>query len=427
MPFGPVEPGGRNLNVDILRGFALLGILTMNIGVFALPGAAMFNPRVAGGFEGLDRLIWWISHLFFSMKFMTIFSMLFGAGLILMFTRAEDKNARLGPVYYRRILWLFVIGMIHAYFIWYGDILVSYALTGVLIFLFRRLKPRTLLILGVGILAFGLVAQYGSGALFKFIKGQADLAVEIKARGEILTMEQSGMLEAWQEMKKGFAPEPERLEEEIAAMRGSYWQTVSHRAIEVVGMQTYAFLTMIFWRTFGVMLLGMALFKWGVFTGMRSRAFYWKCVIVGYVVGLSGSWYGGSLLEQNKFDFIYMFMGGMTCDWFATVFTALGHTGVVMLICQAGGLARLRSLLAAVGQTALSNYLFQSLICTAIFNGWGLGLFASFNRSTLILFVLGVWAIQLPLSGWWVKRFRFGPAEWLWRSLTYWKVQPMRR
>ena len=138
----PVSASQRYFSVDVLRGFALLGILAMNIVGFGWPGAAYGNPLRGGGFDGLDRVVWFFNHLFFEGKMMTIFSMLFGAGLVLMDQRAEQRGATIRGVYYRRVLWLLVIGLIHSYLIWSGDILVLYAECGLFLYFFRNLRPR---------------------------------------------------------------------------------------------------------------------------------------------------------------------------------------------------------------------------------------------------------------------------------------------
>ena len=154
--------------MDVLRGFALLGILAMNIVGFGWPDAAYGNPFRGGGFEGLDRGVWFFNHMVFEAKMMTIFSMLFGAGLVLMDQRAEKRGAKIRGVYYRRILWLLVIGLIHSYLIWWGDILVLYAECGLFLYFFRNLRPRTLIILG-------LVGHVGPRAAWSWASPRASI------------------------------------------------------------------------------------------------------------------------------------------------------------------------------------------------------------------------------------------------------------
>lgn len=145
----PVAPGERIVSLDILRGFAVLGILIMNIQSYAMPGAAYFNPLAYGDLTGLNKWVWILSHIFADQKFMTLFSILFGAGIILMTGKVESKGRRSAGLHYRRTLWLLVIGLMHAYLLWHGDILVAYALCALVVFLFRRFSPKKLLIIGL--------------------------------------------------------------------------------------------------------------------------------------------------------------------------------------------------------------------------------------------------------------------------------------
>ena len=169
--------------MDVLRGFALLGILAMNIVAFGWPMAAYGNPFRGGGFDGLDRGVWFFNHMAFEMKMMTIFSMLFGAGLVLMDQRAEARGAKIRGVYFRRIFWLLVIGLIHAYLIWEGDILVLYAETGLFLYFFRNMAPRTLIILGISAMLVLVPLVLGVSATIDYVKAAATRAEdEMKAR-----------------------------------------------------------------------------------------------------------------------------------------------------------------------------------------------------------------------------------------------------
>jgi uncharacterized protein len=174
------------------------------------------------------------------------------------------------------------------------------------------------------------------------------------------------------------------------------------------------------------MLMGMGLMKLGMFSAQWPKWLYVLFIVVGYGFALLVTAQGVSQQIAHDFDTIYLLQGGMIYDHVASVFVALAHVSVVMLVCQSGILAFLRRRLAAVGQMAFSNYLMQSIICTLIFYGYGLGLYGRFGRFELMAFVVGVWALQLGYSQWWLQKFRFGPAEWLWRSLTYLKRQPFR-
>ncbi len=423
---GPVAAAERITAVDVIRGFAVLGILVINIDFFALPGAIYFNPTVAGGFTGINLLAWQFGSIFFLQKFMAIFSMLFGAGLILLYTRAEKADRPLRGFYYRRILWLLLFGLAHGYLLWHGDILFNYAICGLLLYPLRRLSGRWLIGLGLLPLILGILIQMGSGYYFGILQHeakQADLAME---RGESLTPHQEMLSQAWTEISAMFDVSPEELAAETEAYRGSYLEALTYRAPETLIMQTQALLFIMFWRVAGLMLLGMGLMKLGVFSAARSRRFYIVSIIIGYGIGLSLCSYGTSSLIEHGFDFVYAFRIGNHFNYIGSILVALAHVGVVMLICKAGVLTWLSRRLAAVGQMALTNYLMHTIICTTIFYGYGFGLFGQIERFGLLGFVLAVWILQLSISPIWLRRYRFGPAEWLWRSLTYWRRQPMK-
>ncbi len=422
----PVQLIERIGSIDVLRGVALLGILVINIEFFALPSAMYFNPSLAGGFEGLDLLTWKAGYLFFLQKMMAVFSMLFGAGLVLLYDRIEAVGGKLKGLYYRRIFWLLVIGMLHAYFLWYGDILVSYAIVGLILFLFRRRSPRALIITGVCVLMFGMAVQWGAGFAQSMLREQAYIAMEAQEAGEPLQAWQEDVLVQWAEMSAMFKPTPEELAHEIEQHRGSFAEVHSVRVAETVMMQTQGLLMFVLWRASGLMLLGMGLMKLGVFSGKRSKRFYAILVGVGYGLGVPLVWFGMEGLIDHGFDIIYRFQVGNQLNYVGGILVALGHVGVVMLLCQREALKWLTGRLAAVGRMALTNYLVQSILCTTLFYGYGAGLFGQLSRTALLGIVVAIWILQLVYSPIWLKRYRFGPAEWVWRSLTYWRRQPMK-
>jgi uncharacterized protein len=431
----PVAAKDRVSSVDTLRGFALLGILAMNIIAFALPMAAYMNPLLEslkpyqGPYTGLNKLSWWVMHLVFDQKMMSIFSMLFGAGLILMGGRAQTQMPErrgFAGVYYRRLLWLFLFGMIHAYLIWFGDILVSYALCGMVVYPLRRLRPKWLILIGT---AFFLVTVPVNGLIGGFMIFTEKSAAEVQklvAEGKPITEEQKEMLKGYDEFAVMMSPPKEKIDEHIAAMRGRD-TVIAANAKEAATFQFMVFFLWTFWRATGLMLIGMALMKLGVFAAALSRQAYIRMAVIGYGVGFPLIIGGALLMEHHNFDPALVFALDGQFNYIGSLGVALGHVGVIMLICKTGILTTARSALAAVGRMAFTNYLMQSILMTFVFYGWGLGYYGHVERAYLYLFVLGVWALQLIISPLWLSRFRFGPAEWVWRSLTYWKPQPMLR
>ncbi len=423
--FNPTTAKDRIEAIDVLRGFALLGIFVMNITGMALPLAAYFNPMSYGGSEGLDFGAWAFAHLFFDLKMMGIFSMLFGAGLIIMFERAEAARRPFGRIYYRRTFWLLLFGLAHAYLLWHGDILVTYALCGFVLFLFRRRSVRALIISGVAVLLFGALLYSGGG----FAQSQLrDVAQNVRAKaagGEETTPHQQALLDQWEHIRRSAEPTPEEAEEMVKTMRepsGAFFKN----AKESVMMHTQAIPFMLFWRALGMMLLGMGLMKAGVFTAQRTAKFYRNWIIIGFGLGLPVIAFGIQQWSSHNFDSIVRMLIDGQYNYFASILVSMAYVSLVMLICQSGKFERLRSRLAAVGRTALTNYLLQTIIGVAVFYGYGLALFGQIGRFNLWWFILGVWALQLFFSPWWLRRFQFGPAEWLWRTLTYWRKQPWR-
>jgi uncharacterized protein len=223
-----------------------------------------------------------------------------------------------------------------------------------------------------------------------------------------------------------FQPTAEEVERQLALYRGSYWGMFSHRVVAVLMMQTCGLGVFSLWRVAGAMLMGMALMKWRVLAAECSRRFYTWMVVAGYGIGLPLAAGGAWENLQNDFDIVHAFQGAMAFNYLGSLLVAAGHIGVVMLVCQAGWLRRLRKALAAVGQMALTNYLLHTVLCTAFFYGWGLGWFGYLQRLQLLIVVAVIWTFQLLVSPVWLRYFRYGPMEWLWRSLTYWRWQPMR-
>jgi uncharacterized protein len=385
--------------MDVLRGVALLGILITNIQHFSMFAGAVRNPTLYGDFQGANFWVYAFTFNFAFQKFMPIFAMLFGAGIMLAADRRREAGRNAGAFHYRRMGVLLLIALAHAYLVWYGDILFSYAICGALVFPFRRRSAGFLLAAGVVVLA-----------------GQPVMEVVSLAVPDLF---------GWANTFQGMSLE-EILAADLAAFRGGWMENFRMRALYSLEGQTVGFPLHEVWRASGLILLGMGLYRLGVMTGKAKRSLYWLLVAVGIGVALpltaivfrvahSNGW-SGFWLRQ-----LYL----QTISWVGIV-VALGWLAVVMLVCHAGCRSWLGRAFAAVGRTALSNYLLQSLICTFIFYGFGLGLYGSVERIGQMEIVLGVWILQLAVSPLWLRFFRFGPAEWAWRSLSYGSRQPFR-
>jgi uncharacterized protein len=400
---GPVTERERIQSLDVLRGFAVLGILVMNIQAFGSADAAYANPTLAGPFTGSDYWLWYVSHLFADMKFMTIFSALFGAGIVLMTSRREQAGETSGGLHYRRMIYLLLFGLAHAYLLWWGDILVYYAITGMWVYPFRRRRARTVLVWGLVFVAVssGLMILFGWSMPY----WPPERASEV--------------------LSQGWAPSPEALAKNLAVYaEGSWREQVAYRAPKVFMFQTFAYAVFGAWRIGGVMLVGMGLFKLGVLSGQRTRRFYATMVALGLlalpVVGY-GVWQHAAHGWAGEYS---MFLGGQYNYW-ASMLVAGGWVGSLILLLRSGRWPGLMDGLAATGRMAFSNYIGQTVICTAIFYSWGLGLFGQVDRIGQLFIVVAVFAFQIAASSLWLHAFRFGPLEWLWRTLSYWRIQPV--
>ena len=387
----------------MLRGTAVLGILLVNVRGFAMVPAAYWNPTANDSLGGAGFLVWAAVHLLADTKFISIFSVLFGAGMAMMADRAAQRGISGASLHYRRQLWLLAFGLAHAYLIWAGDILVSYALCGCLLYPLRNLRPRRGIVLGACVVAVVFPIWLGIAALIPALSGE-----ELAA------------------MKADWAPPAEVMDAQIAAFRGSWLEQMPLRSMGALEFQTTAFMGYALWRAGGLMLVGMALYRLGVLAASRSTAFYKRMAVTGLAVGLPVV--AAGMLYNIRADFAWdrsMYQGALF-NYAGSLGVFLGYVGLVMLAVKAKRLPGLQARLAATGRMALTNYIAQSVLCTLVFYGHGLGLFERVGALGQMGIVLAVWAAQLAWSPWWLRRFRFGPLEWLWRSLVYMKRQPMR-
>ncbi len=400
----PISNAQRLVSLDVLRGFALLGILTMNIGLFSMPAAALFAPTVYGSLTGFDGWIWRLTHVLADMKFMAIFSMLFGAGIVLMSERIESRGHAAKGVHYRRMAWLALFGILHAHLLWHSDILYWYGMCGMVVYLFRKLPPSWLIFWGLLGIAITSVIMVGSGLSTSYWPSE--------------------MLEY---VKADLKPSSSAIADEIAAYRGDWLEQMRKRVPKALELETSTLFFWAFWRISGLMLLGMAFFKLGILSAARSKAFYLTFIGLAVTIGIPVILYG---IHYNfaidwaapKFFFI-----GTQFNYWASVLVSLGWLSLVMLLYQSKWLESLKRALAAVGRTALSNYILQTVLCTTIFYGHGFGLFGQIDRAGQAIIVVVIWAFQIALSTLWLRHHYYGPLEWLWRSLTYWQRQPFRR
>lgn len=426
--FEPVSMQERMTTLDVLRGAALLGILLMNILIFGMPFTAYQNPTIWGGNDPLNLAVFSAQWIFFEGKMRALFSMMFGAGIVVFMNRAvtRDNTVSAADLYSRRMLWLMLFGALHGWLIWHGDILYAYALCGLLIFPLRNVSPKALFITAAVALVLLSLMQIAVGLQRRSVRDASVAARAVEARGGTLTDEQREAREEWDEAYNAALPSREKLQEEVDDYRNGYVSAFGQRArimrkFNFVPAYFPGFIDM-----WGMMLIGMGLCKLGVLQGHRPLGFYLKMAVIGYAVGIAVNGLSTYGMIASNFEIVAAWLWNAPHQ-IGRVSIALAHAAVLVMLVKQGHVAWLTDRLAAVGQMAFSNYIATSIICVLIFYGPGFRLMGQLQRYQLYFVVFGVWIFNLAWSRWWLGRYRFGPLEWCWRSLTYWQRQPMRR
>lgn len=424
----PVTGGERSVSIDAVRGLAVLGILVMNIPNLAIPDAYVGYPNLPAENSSFNLPYWFGCLLLFEGKMRCLFSMLFGAGCVLLTTRADLRGAasESADIYYRRMIVLMLIGLLHAYLLWYGDILFWYGSLGMLLFPFRKLSATALLVIGLLLTATFIPQGYYQDYKLQMVKQEGEEAEAAAKAGQKLTEEQTAARQAWEAYQKRMKPPTEKeIEKQIKEYQGDYFSLFKKRAKNLLATHAMIIYQIGLPDVLGFMFIGMAFFKFGLFTAQRSTWVYIILAVLGYGVGVPLTVYFGKLMIDSQFARHESLLYFHQMYGLERLGIAMGHTCVVMLLCRHGMLTWLTSRLAAVGQMALTNYLMQTVICTTLFYGYGLGLYGKLQLYQLGFVVLAIWLLQLLLSPLWLRYFRFGPVEWLWRSLTYLQWQRM--
>jgi len=404
---------GRIVTLDAVRGFAVCGILVMNIVSMGMPGYAYVDPNYYGGAHGADLAAWALAYIFADGKMRALFTMLFGASLLLITDAAENREPGPARTHYARIFWLFAFGMLHAWFVWYGDILVEYAICGAIAFIGRKWKPSALIFAALCLIAFSaahsLIQWHDVNVLQALADGPNPPADAVRE---------------WNKVLAQTIPNPEVIGRELRLYHGSVAEAFAARAPMTTMFQTVV-LPGVVPETLGFVFLGMALYRLGFWTSRWLKRAYRWIIVSGVAAILLYLPLTGAIVAHG-FDPAFLPLAD-ALTLLLRSFLALAYASALMLMMEARVANWLMSRFAAAGRMAFSNYLGTSLIMTTIFYGYGLGLFGELHRTQLYLLVFGQWVLILGWSKPWLRHFRYGPFEYVWRSLSRGRLVSFRQ
>ena len=385
----------------------------MNIVAMAMPTYAYVDPTYFGGAEGADRLAWGLAYVFADGKMRALFSMLFGASLLIVTDAAEGRTPGPARAHYARMAVLLGFGMIHAWLIWYGDILFEYALGGMLVFVARKWPPSALI--------YAILLLIGWEALHDLISWRDLSILQQIATGPNAPAD---AVREWQKVVDEATPYADLITEEIRLYRGGFGEVFAARAPMTMLFQSVLTINALP-ATMGFMGLGMLLFRLGFWAGAWRRRTYAGLVAAGAAALVLHVPLAAAILAHD-FDPAFLPLADLL-SLLLRPFVATGYAASIILLVRAGALEWLIDRLAAAGRMAFSNYLGTSLIMTTIFYGYGLGQFGQWSRAELYWIVLAQCLAMLILSKPWLAHFRYGPLEWAWRSAARGALQPMSR
>nr|WP_294902892.1 DUF418 domain-containing protein [uncultured Lacibacter sp.] len=428
----PVSQGERIVLLDSLRGMALLGILLMNIPFFGLPEPAFENLVVMNELGTINQKVWYFINMVPEGTQRALFSMLFGAGILLFVSRLEKRvDGLLTAEYFiRRQLWLVVFGLFNAFILlWPGDILFQYGILGIVAFVFRRVPVKGLLIAAFVSLLL-MTARENIGLYRKQVKfREGEVISKIDTAKTKLTDEQKEKLGAYTGLKEksDTAALRKDMKKNLKKSLGSYKKVYEYLSnVSAMIEQNYTYYGL--WDILLFMFIGMAFFKTGILTGNAPTRTYLLLTVVGLGIGFLLTYFRLQFMLDVKFsEFEQTKKQVVEYYEVARTFRSLGLFGLIMLLYKSGWFNWLFKLMQPVGQMAFTNYLTQSFICNLFFLGIGFGMMGKLQRYEIYYVVGAVWIIQIIWSHLWLKKFRFGPLEWCWRSLTYWKTQPIKK
>ena len=403
MQAAPVPLTDRIEILDVLRGMAVGGILIGNMQWFS--GYGMMPPTLEAQAPLADQITHFLVHFLIEGKFYSIFSFLFGFGFAIQIARAEERGDPKATIFKRRLFWLLVIGLLHAYLLWAGDILSIYAVMGFVLLLFRKVSDRALLKWACALMVVPVITY-----------SVLTIAFLSFAPPDVASTIDNAQLDSWNNSLQ-------------TVPNSSYLEIVTGYNLNyVVGRYMGLIFGMRLPKILAMFLLGLYAYRRGFFQNLSDhQGFVRKVLIYGLGLGLVGN-FAFAMFAGNESPFPPSPEGivGVVAYAFGVPALALGYIALVATLWQKESAQRWLNWLAPVGRMALTNYLLQTVICVFLFYGYGLGLFGQFGATASTLIALGIFVLQIPLSALWLKHFAYGPMEWIWRQLTYRKRLNLR-
>lgn len=425
-PFAPVQPGQRLESLDLLRGFALCGILLVNI----MPMGGLwdgYHPALPATLANPDWSAWIIQHLFFQGAMRGLFTLLFGAGMLLITLRGEDGRGTIqsADVYFRRRMALLALGVFNATALLFpGDILYVYGLSGFLLFAFRTAPPRVLLSVAALLIVL-LTVETGVVSYQKAEQmrhGEALVAQGAATPGTLTEADRSAVA-VYRASEAARQPDPQALQDEMAIRSGGPVGLLKWSVRTWLDYAASSYTITLVMESVAFMLVGMALFKLGVLTGRRSLVFYLALAGAGYALGLMIN--GAQAIALWRSQFAADAWASQTSYELGRFSVTLGHVGLVLALWKMNVLGFVGVGLRALGRMALTNYLLQSAIAGLLF--YGFSLWGRLDWWSLWAVAAAIWTAQILFSVAWLNSFAFGPMEWLLRWVAYGRPAPLRR
>ncbi|KPJ90722.1 MAG: hypothetical protein AMS18_10160 [Gemmatimonas sp. SG8_17] len=414
---------------DVLRGVAVCGILLANILIFAFPADSA--NLIAESSRTGDQLVGVFQGLFVEGKFYSLFSILFGAGIALQSRRAQSSNQPFTKVYVRRLIVLVLIGIVHGLLFFSADILAFYAVVAFIVLPFRKARPTALLSAAIvchviGLLVLGAYAYRSDGnpvpqepswrtlvASRQPARHDAWLVVMPRV-AKLLRVSELDLYEFMADEQRIFA-------------EGTWLEMVRHRAVRFSLIAMPLKLAFVSWRVLALFLLGMYFVRTSLNIDRTAETtVYRRTAISFFTLGMILQLVG-AVAQANVGQYMLALPVFLIGVFTGVVAVSLGYAAWILTLCTRKAKSALVHALAAVGRMALTNYLGQSIICGSIFYGYGLGLFGQLHATEVMMLTVPIFALQLVVSSVWLRYFQFGPVEWIWRTLSYLQVQPMRR